>query len=65
MVIKMSQNYSNISLPTELIDEIDSFIKRNQYLGYKSRAEFIKEAIRLRIGESQSPNKDKPLTVKV
>lgn len=38
-------NYSSISLPSELLKEIEKIIT-NKSLGYKSVAEFIKEAIR-------------------
>lgn len=35
-----------VRLPRELIDEIDRFIAENPHLGYKSRAEVVKDAIR-------------------
>ena len=35
-----------VRLPRELIDEIDRFIAENPQLGYKSRAEVVKDAIR-------------------
>ena len=39
------RKYKNIALPNELINKIDSIIKHSK-LGYKTRAEFVKEAIR-------------------
>lgn len=46
-------NYTTVRLPTELIDEIDQIIKRG-LRGYRSRSEFIKEAIRKRFEELQA-----------
>ncbi|MBI2668511.1 ribbon-helix-helix protein, CopG family [Candidatus Woesearchaeota archaeon] len=37
--------YANISLPSELVQEIDRLIGRS-HMGYKNRAELVKEAIR-------------------
>jgi hypothetical protein len=47
-----SDDYTTVRLPKELLDEIDNIIKRG-IRGYKSRAEFIKEAIRKRFEELQ------------
>lgn len=41
----MSNEYVTIRLPKELMDEIDNLM-RNGKLGFKSRAEVAKEAIR-------------------
>ncbi len=41
----MNSQYTNISLPKDLVDEIDKLIERSPL--YQSRAEFAKEAIRL------------------
>jgi len=43
-------DYTTVRLPKQLMDEIDQLIKRGTR-GYKSRAEFIKEAIRKRFEE--------------
>lgn len=47
--------YSNISIPEGLRDEIEKLIhdleKKGTDLGYKTVAEFVKEAIRKRIEE--------------
>lgn len=48
-----SDDYTTVRLPKELMDEIDQIIKRGTR-GYKSRSEFIKEAIRKRFDELQS-----------
>ena len=42
-----SDEYVTVRLPKELMDEVDEMIKKG-VRGYKSRAEFIKEAIRKR-----------------
>ena len=39
------KGYSGINLPNNLIDEIDNFLKETT-LGYKSRAEIVKVAVR-------------------
>lgn len=41
----MVTKYTNIGLPDDLIKAIDNVIK-NSKLGYKSRGEFVKEAVR-------------------
>lgn len=43
---KKEENYASISIPTSLIKEIDKIIGK---LGYVSRSEFIKEAVREKI----------------
>jgi metal-responsive CopG/Arc/MetJ family transcriptional regulator len=42
--------YLTVSIPRELIEEIDRAIGTGKY-GYDSRAEFIKDAIRRRLEE--------------
>lgn len=37
--------YRNVALPSDLIGRIDSVIK-NSKMGYKTRGEFVKEAVR-------------------
>ena len=37
--------YKNIALPNDLIERIDYIIKKSK-MGYKSRGEFVKEAVR-------------------
>lgn len=44
----MPRYYTNIALPEELVKEIDKFIGK---LGYRSRAELVKEAVRNRLKE--------------
>lgn len=39
------KGYTTIALPDELVSEIDNIIK-NRKLGYTSRGEFVKEAVR-------------------
>ena len=48
-----SDDYTTVRLPKELMKEIDDIIKRG-IRGYKSRAEFIKEAIRKRFEELET-----------
>ena len=38
-------NYITVRLPKELVDQIDAFLER-QNLGYTSRAELVKDAVR-------------------
>lgn len=39
------RRYTNVALPDELIERIDNIIQ-NDCMGYKSRGEFVKEAVR-------------------
>lgn len=45
MTKKNNAGYKNIGLPEELIKQIDYMVK-NSNLGYTSRGEFVKEAVR-------------------
>jgi Arc/MetJ-type ribon-helix-helix transcriptional regulator len=40
-----TDEYTTVRLPKELMEEVDKILKRG-VMGYKSRAEFIKEAMR-------------------
>lgn len=46
----MRKKYTNIPLPDELAKQIDDVIKTAE-LGYKTKSEFIKEAVRERLIE--------------
>ena len=48
----MRVHYVNISITEELAKKIDEYMKKAKE-GYRSRAEFISEAIRLRLGISK------------
>lgn len=48
--LKKMAKYTNIGLPEDLIEKIDEVIK-NSKLGYKSRGEFVKEAVRRSLKE--------------
>lgn len=39
------RRYTNVALPDEMIERIDKLVKEDD-LGYKSRGEFVKEAVR-------------------
>ena len=39
------RRYTNVALPDDLIERIDNLVKEAG-LGYKSRGEFVKEAVR-------------------
>lgn len=39
------REYTNVALPANLIKQIDKIIKKGGF-GYKTRAEFVKEAVR-------------------
>lgn len=44
------KRYTNIPLPNELTKQIDHFIKHGQ-CGYKTKSEFVKEAVRQKIAD--------------
>jgi metal-responsive CopG/Arc/MetJ family transcriptional regulator len=44
----MRKKYTNVGIPEELAKEIDALIKKLK-LGFRSRAEFVVEAIRQKI----------------
>lgn len=44
----MPKRYVNVKIPIELADEIDKIVAR-KLLGYRSRAEFVTEAIRSKL----------------
>lgn len=46
---KMSVKYVNVSIHEDLAKEIDKHLNKEKE-GYRSRAEFISEVIRLRLG---------------
>jgi metal-responsive CopG/Arc/MetJ family transcriptional regulator len=48
-VKKMRVRYVNILITEDLAKKIDEFIEKSQQ-GYRSRAEFLSEAARLRMG---------------
>ena len=48
-------NYSTVRLPKELIDQIDHFLQR-QNLGYTSRAEVVKDAVRSFLEKTRQMN---------
>ena len=41
----MPKRYVNIKIPVELADEVDKILEK-KLLGYRSRAEFVVEAVR-------------------
>lgn len=38
--------FKNVSLPTSVMDEVDSFIETHVSLGYTSTSDFIRDSIR-------------------
>ena len=50
------KDYQGISLPFDLINRIDLLISDGT-LGYNSRTEFIKEAVRIRLDDLEEKNK--------
>lgn len=46
----MGNDYITVSLPASMIKKIDKVIEKTE-LGYKSRPEFVKDAVRRRFGE--------------
>lgn len=45
LYLKDMRRYTNVALPSDLIEQIDKIIKKKG-MGYKSRGEFVKEAVR-------------------
>lgn len=41
----MPKQYVNVKIPVELTDEVDKVVEK-KLLGYRSRAEFVAEAVR-------------------
>ncbi len=41
----MPKQYANIKIPIELANEVDKILEK-KLLGYRSRAEFVAEAVR-------------------
>jgi len=52
----MRKKYTNIGIPEELAKEIDILIKKLK-LGFRSRAEFVTEAIRQKMENNQIKKK--------
>ena len=50
------RRYTNVALPSDLIEQIDNIIKKGK-MGYKSRGEFTKEAVRALLKEIKNFNK--------
>jgi len=51
-------NYATVRLPKELVDQIDAFLER-QSLGYTSRAELVKDAVRSFLEKMRQTEKEK------
>lgn len=49
--------WKTVQLPEDLLDRVDKVVK-HEGLGYSSRAEFIKEAVRLRLEEVEKKLKE-------
>jgi metal-responsive CopG/Arc/MetJ family transcriptional regulator len=47
LVDRSRRGWKTVQLPEELLSRVDGLVKRPE-LGYTSRSEFIKEAVRLR-----------------
>jgi len=44
-MILVRKRYVNVKIPVELADEVDKILEK-KLLGYRSRAEFVAEAVR-------------------
>jgi Arc/MetJ-type ribon-helix-helix transcriptional regulator len=55
--IEGKKAYHGITLPFDLINRIDALIS-NGNLGYQSRAEFIREAVRTRLDQLEDKDRD-------
>lgn len=45
------KNYRSVKIPEELVVEIENIIKTRGELSYKSKSEFVKDAVRRRLEE--------------
>ena len=54
----MRKKYTNVGIPEELAKEIDILVKKLK-LGFRSRAEFVTEAIRQKIENNNAAGKGK------
>jgi metal-responsive CopG/Arc/MetJ family transcriptional regulator len=50
--------WKTIQLPEELLNRVDELVEKAE-LGYTSRSEFIKEAVRLRVEDIESQIREK------
>jgi len=57
--MKKEEDYVTVRIPRQLADEMNQII-RSGTLGYKTRAEMVKEAIRLRIESIRLSNSMRP-----
>jgi len=53
--------WKTVQLPEDLLDRVDEAVKQES-LGYSSRAEFIKEAVRLRLEQLEKLKNSSKLT---
>lgn len=61
----MDSEYNTLKIPTELAESIDEIILIRKDLGYKSRAEFVKEAIRKHLEWLEEESLDKDRLIKL
>ena len=57
--LKTTDGYNTVRIPEELAKEIDEIVSSGD-LGFRTRAEFVNEAIRLRIELLRLNNSTKP-----
>ena len=57
------EKYTTIAIPNELIEEIDKVLERD-YMGFKSKTEFIKQAIRDNLQKALQELKQRDLDAK-
>ncbi len=50
----MPKQYVNVKIPIELADEVDKILEK-KLLGYRSRAEFVAEAVRDKLMQIKKP----------
>ena len=49
----MTKGYTTVSIPDPLMKKVEDFIQANPGLGYRNRSEFIIEAIREKLLQSE------------
>jgi metal-responsive CopG/Arc/MetJ family transcriptional regulator len=50
-----NEDYTTIKIPNEIVERIEKIVKTNKF-GFKSRSEFIKEAIRQELKYYETTN---------
>ncbi len=58
LITQRKKGWKTIQLPQELLQRVDEIVEKSE-IGYISRSEFIKEAVRLRVETIETQMHDK------